>query len=571
MLTRRILLLVILAFAPALAIQGYNEYALRAARETFVRAEAVRGARAVAVDLEQFAQGVRQVLSILAVEPAIRGLDPAACTEALKTSVALLPGTAMLGLIDASGDLVCNSTGLPAHARSFTDRKYFKQVMRTGTFAVGGYVSGRISGSPTVQLAFPITGPSGATTAVLFDSVDLGWLADRIARLGLQQDATITIADEDDVILVRIPDHAAWVGHPLSPERKAMHAVSTGEAVDGLDQNGRARIFSIAKLTGPLSGLSVAVGQDRAVAFADVNAATWRGVILILTGAILAVISTLLIGRELIRRPVERLLASAAALQGGDLGARTGVSDRSEFGKLGQAFDAMAAALQQNERSLRSEIARSHALQERQTTMLHELNHRVKNTLATVQSLARQSRGGEAQTAQLEARILALSKTHDLLTREDWTGAPLREVLENELSPYRRSADHIILDGPDVALPPRYVLALGMTVHELTTNAAKYGALSTTTGEIRVTWWLVRRENDAEQLCLEWHERYGPRVEVPTRRGFGTRLIAGGIQRELCGEVRLDFDPDGLRCRLSVPLPQLQAGMLSPVRVEQVN
>ncbi|WP_245338027.1 sensor histidine kinase, partial [Methylobacterium radiotolerans] len=109
--------------------------------------------------------------------------------------------------------------------------------------------------------------------------------------------------------------------------------------------------------------------------------------------------------------------------------------------------------------------------------------HRVKNTLATVQALARQSRGS---AEVLEARILALSKTHDLLTREDWSGAPLREVLESELGPYRTGGDQIRLDGPDVSLSPREVLALGLTVHELTTNAAQYGALSVLEGRVRV-------------------------------------------------------------------------------------
>ena len=188
----------------------------------------------------------------------------------------------------------------------------------------------------------------------------------------------------------------------------------------------------------------------------------------------------------------------------------------------------------------------------------------MKNTLTTVQSRARQARGGEAQGAQLEARILALSKTHDLLTREDWTGASLREVLESEMNPYRNGADHITIDGPDTALPPRYVLAIGMTVHELTTNAAKYGALSTPAGRVRVVWSSVRGESGARHLLLDWRESGGPEVEAPKQRGFGTRLIAGGIRRELGGEVQMSFEAGGLHCLLSVPLAAAAEPMLSP-------
>ncbi|MCJ2117846.1 sensor histidine kinase, partial [Methylobacterium sp. J-001] len=181
--------------------------------------------------------------------------------------------------------------------------------------------------------------------------------------------------------------------------------------------------------------------------------------------------------------------------------------------------------------------------------------------------LARQSaKGGEGQAVQLEARILSLSKTHDLLTREDWSGATLNEVLENELSPYRAGCDHIVLDGPEVALPPRHVLALGMTVHELTTNAAKYGALSTADGRVEVSWRVDRSETGAAWLRLTWRESGGPAVAPPARRGFGTRLIAGGVGRELAGDVDLDFDVEGLRCRIDVPLAEVGSRMLAPTR-----
>lgn len=185
--------------------------------------------------------------------------------------------------------------------------------------------------------------------------------------------------------------------------------------------------------------------------------------------------------------------------------------------------------------------------------MLHELNHRVRNTLTTVQSLARQSRRDD----RLEGRILALSKTHDLLSRDEWGDAPLRTVLENELAPFRDEQVHRFrLEGSDLDLPPRYVLALGMTVHELTTNAAKYGALSTGSGWVDVTWRVVVGESGARRLALEWREHGGPPVQEPGRRGFGTRLITGGVRRELGGIVRLEFAAEGLRCTLDVPLDE---------------
>ncbi|KMO22419.1 sensor histidine kinase [Methylobacterium platani] len=565
MLTQRILALVALALTPALAIQGYNEYALRTSRDAAVRADALGTARTVAADLEQLAQSLRQVLDLVGTEDAVRRKDAGACTAYLGAIIERLPQLSLLSVAEPDGRVVCDSRGSSPGLYSNAERAYHKRVLASDDFAVGDFVIGVRTRQPAVHFAQPVRGYDYRLTGVVVASVDLARLSERLQADLRFAITTLTVTDPAGTVLVRRPDHAAWVGRKLSGERLArlMRADETTRSVEGLD--GRARIVGIAKPDGALAGFNVIVGRDRETAFADIDAATYRGIAVILLGALLAVLATLLAGRRFIERPVRRLLRGVAAWQGGDLDVRTGMSGPSEFDRLGAAFDAMATTLQGREDDLHGEIARGRRMQEQQTTMLHELNHRVKNTLATVQSLARQARGGEAQAAQLEARILALSKTHDLLTREDWTGASLRDVLENELAPYRTGADHITLDGPDVPLPPRYALAIGMTVHELATNAAKYGALSDVGGQVRVAWRLVHCEAGDRRLHLDWQESGGPRVEPPSRSGFGTRLIAGGMQRELGGEVRLTFDPTGLRCLLDVPLQGSQTSMLSPL------
>lgn len=294
-----------------------------------------------------------------------------------------------------------------------------------------------------------------------------------------------------------------------------------------------------------------------------------RGLILIALGAALAVAAALVAGRAFIRRPFKRLDRAAAAWNAGDLDVRTGLGGSTEFGRLGARLDAMAAALQRHEASLREEIERGREMQDRQVTMLHELNHRVKNTLATVQSLIRQSsREGTGRAEELEARILALSKTHDLLTRDGWNGAPLREVLENEIGAYRTGDERFVGSGSDVELPARHVLALGMALHELATNATKYGALSTPADQVRVGWKVVLRECGMPHLCLDWVESGGPPAVMPKRRGFGTRLIAMCVERELGGAVHLDFTSEGLHCTIDVPMDDAAGVMLSPHLVQ---
>ena len=558
-LTARISALVALALAPAIALQAYNLHELHDARAAAVRTAAQHQGRAVAADLGQFGEGMRQMLAILAEEPSVRKMDARDCTAYLRSVADKLPGAFALAVARADGEIVCNTLGSAPGVYSLAGRGYFQEAMRTGGFAVGDFVMGMVTRRPTIQFATALRDDGGRPSGIVLASIDLDWLTQRLMDVGLPQNATLTVVDRDGVVLVRVPDTSARVGSRLPPERLAAlkEAPSTNDVREAVALDGRPRILGIRTPPGALKSLTIAVGIDRETAFADVDAATRRGLELIAASALLAVLGAFLAGRYVIRRPVERLVQAASAWRTGDLSARTNVSGHTEFGRLGVAFDEMAAALERQERDLRAEIAQGHALRAQQTTLLHELNHRVKNTLATVQSLARQSRGGEAQAAQLEARILALSKTHDLLTRDEWTGAALCEVVENELGPYRNGADHFDIAGPDLSLPPRHVLAIGMAIHELTTNAAKYGALSVPSGQIAVTWRIIPGEG-ATRVELTWRERGGPPVTPPTRRGFGTRLITGGIMRELDGEARLDFRPSGLVCSLILPLPHAQ-------------
>lgn len=197
----------------------------------------------------------------------------------------------------------------------------------------------------------------------------------------------------------------------------------------------------------------------------------------------------------------------------------------------------------------------------RRRLLINELNHRVKNTLATVQSIAAQSfKAGEPKIARetFEARLFALSKTHDALTRENWEGVDLRDIAEEAMAPYRRDQiERFTIEGPALQLSPRVALPLAMALHELSTNAVKYGAFSLDGGKVSIAWELAQSE-DEPRLILNWQEIGGPLVEPPKHKGFGSRLIERGLSRELAGEVALDYRPTGLVCTISLPLPAPQ-------------
>lgn len=203
--------------------------------------------------------------------------------------------------------------------------------------------------------------------------------------------------------------------------------------------------------------------------------------------------------------------------------------------------------------------------------MLGELNHRVKNTLASVQAIALQtvahSSGLEQFRDAFLSRLQALSNTHNLLANDAWIGAGLREVVLGELAPYQQDGVlRVELTGEALQLTPKAALALSMALHELATNAGKYGALSTPQGRVAVEWY-TRIEKGQPWLRLLWTEHDGPPITVPGRRGFGSRLIEEGLAFELDGKVALHFEPDGVTCRIDVPLSELvQARNSRPAR-----
>lgn len=193
--------------------------------------------------------------------------------------------------------------------------------------------------------------------------------------------------------------------------------------------------------------------------------------------------------------------------------------------------------------------------EEQRTLLINELNHRVKNTLATVQSLVmqtiRHAPSPDDVRGLVEARLIALSRAHDVLTQRNWQDAELTELVARAIAPF--AASRIVAEGPSVQVTPKQALALSMALHELATNAAKYGALSADDGAVAVTWG-VGEGACGPELRLTWTESGGPPVAAPTRRGFGARLIERSLGADLGGSARLEFPPDGLRAEFRAPL-----------------
>jgi two-component sensor histidine kinase len=247
---------------------------------------------------------------------------------------------------------------------------------------------------------------------------------------------------------------------------------------------------------------------------------------------------TFALGLALARLVARRFLAEFSELERYIVHLRSGVTEP-EFGTVTEV-NRMKTVLHK----VGSELA--DALKQ-QKALLDEINHRVKNTLGTVQSIARLSRASSEDMVQyavsFEGRLLALSEAYNLLAENNWVGASLETVVRRILAPFT-APNRLAISGPSIVLPPKFALAMSAVLQELSTNAAKYGAFSVPSGRLGVSWTI----EEAGLVRLTWIESEGPDVRLPTRRGFGTRMITTIFGAEAGWSVNLDFDPADLRC-----------------------
>jgi two-component sensor histidine kinase len=346
------------------------------------------------------------------------------------------------------------------------------------------------------------------------------------------------LADREGKILARSLAHEDWVGKPMAHRAWEM----TKDVPPG--QGGLWRdVFTLEgiKVIGAYHRMASTGWLVGVSALPQVYAAPRRhilglGSLLALISLLLATILAFVMGRRIINA-IHVLEVKASAMRDMKV---------IEFPRTSLHEVNMVAEI------MRDTTQVLQARQRQQTTMMQELNHRVKNTLATVQSLSRMtfknSRDIKACEEAFSARLMALSTTHNLLTQSAWSGVELHELLATELRPFQASP-RVSFDGPSVTLTSKIAVALGMALHEMATNAVKYGAWRGNEGTIRIRWSV-----QDDKLILNWRERCGRRIEAPTRSGFGSRLLQQTIVYELQGSVETVYTEDGLHAVFTIPL-----------------
>lgn len=540
-LSQRLLLLTAVALLPALAILGFNELSLRKAREAEVHAYALRMSELASLELERIVTGADSLLIAVANAPVVQA-NIEGCDAYMDRLGALLPQLSLINITDVDGQSICASSGAPDDIRPALSEN-LRGLLATNMFSVGEYTA--LSKGPALLLGSQRTAADGSLQGYVIAAISLDYLGRVLNDRPFAQGSAITIADRNGMILAREPLPERFVGTHIPETFMPRVLADAAGTVQVQSQDGTERILGYQPATKPL-GLYVSTGLAVADAFAPINEATVRGLLLALVGGAVALLLALGVGRRFIRQPVLRLLGTIRAWRAGDHSARTGMKpERGEFHQVGDAIDAMLDELGE------SQVAQQEAERHRDL-LARELDHRVKNLLATVQALARQTfKDADIANPALLAfygRLAVMADAHKLLTSQQTESADIAAVIETAVAPFAtREAQRFTLSGSAVELHAKAALSLAMAVHELCTNAAKYGALSNQTGRVAIGWAVT----SGDQVIITWRESGGPPVTAPTSRGFGSRMIERALAADLGASVTFDFAADGLVCTIT--------------------
>ncbi|MBM3548182.1 MAG: HAMP domain-containing protein [Alphaproteobacteria bacterium] len=553
-LAQRLFVLALISLLPTTLMLVYNEIDFRRARLEEVHAGAVRNAQLAASEVEQIIDGVRAVVTTIAAAPVLRSTDTAACNDFLAKVIATVPQVAAVTVTDAKGDSRCRSNRLPTPL-NLAGLPGFREAIESGKFALGEYVTGVVSGGPRLPAVLPIVNDAGAVEGAVVAAVNLVWLAQRVRDRGIETGNVIAITDRDGVFIVREPNPERFVGTRLNEEYRYLLTAPAPGSLELVNAEGKRRVAGYVPATASPFGIYVGVSTDSDDAFQTIERSTRRSLAFLAAGSIATLILAWWFGHAYIAHKVMRVVQTAETWRNGDMSVRTRMDGRDgEIETVAQAFDLLADQLAVKERE-REKVDRQREI------LLHELNHRARNVLATVQSIAslsfRHAQGPEAFRA-FNARLQALARSHELLTRKQWEAADIGEVVRDAIAPLRGDDDRrFSVGGPRVLLSSAATVSVSMMLHELATNAVKYGALSNDSGRVSISWTAEERRDEVD-FRLQWLEYGGPPVVAPERSGFGSRLLPA-LAQEMNGDVQTSYLTEGVSCTMRLRLPRLAA------------
>jgi signal transduction histidine kinase len=409
-LTARMFLLVFIAVLPAIGIQAYNEYDLRESRAEDIRQQVVQVTKQFGEEISELREGARQLLVALSQLPAVKLKQTVLCDSLFASTKANFQNYSVLGAADADGNIFCAST--PLSYNSVAERAFFERAIATDGLAVGNYWSDPATGQKMIHFAQRFLGPDGKVAGIVFAGLDLDWLSSHLTERGLPPTASVLIADRLGNIIARLPNPEGFLGKNMrkSHEEIMDGSVAGWHETKGID--GVVRIFGYVPAQLPPKDFFLSAGQSKAEAFAAIDTATFRGIVLILIGFSLAICAAWQGGRIFIRRPIGRLLRAATEWERGNYAARAQLDDTgSEIGRLGAAVNVMAEAV--SARYAAQKLAEEE-LRHLNATLEDRVEQRTKELAQANRELAAARDAAESANAAKTAFLAAMS--HELRT-----------------------------------------------------------------------------------------------------------------------------------------------------------
>ena len=538
-LSQRLLLLTAVALLPALAILGFNEFTLRKSREAEVHEYALRLSELAALEIERILTGAGALMVAVANAPVVQDAD-SGCEAYLTRLGVLLPQVTLINITDLDGTSICSNSRDPDDLAPALSEG-IRSALGADFFRVGEYIE--TSRGAGLLLGTHRTSADGTVNGYVLATVGLDYLGRLIKERPYLKGSAMTIADRNGVYLAREPQPEEFVGTSMHDAFMPRLQGEKSGTLQVLSSDGIERIIGYQPATQRL-GLYISAGLPVADGMAPINEATLRGVVLAIVGGLVAMLLALSFGRQFIRRPVLRLLETIRAWRSGNHAARTGMAGKAEFHQVGQAIDQLLDELSQRQ------LAQQEAEQHRDL-LARELDHRIKNLLATVQAVARQSfrnaKFDESSLLAFYGRLAVMADAHKLLTAARSESASVHDVVQTAIGPFfGKEHPRFTLSGPEVHLHAKAALSLAMALHELCTNASKYGALSNDGGAVSIGWALT----EGHKVILTWRESGGPTVVPPSLKGFGSRMIERALAADLGATVTFDYAETGVTCTI---------------------
>lgn len=558
-LSSRLLLVTVIALLPTVVIALSVLATLRHDQKIAMKVEAQRTSEQIALELQQTVYGAESVLRAVSAAPVTRNSMVEECSALMEEAANAVDFLSAIIILDTQGHPRCASSRVD------------DLMPQAGGLVDAALARGKpVFGAPlfdtrkpgVLPLALPIGGSSTAPLGVAVGYLDLKWLETRLQTRSLSPGGSMTIADPDGYILARVPAPEEFVGTKVPDDFMYLLQATAAGSEEVVSQDGTRRILGYSPPGVNGLGLYVSAGLSVDEGYSTLRAIATQAAILTLVGSMMATALAFYVARVSISQPVNRVLDTVSQWRDGNTDARTGMDPlQGEICAAGASLDSFMAELVANREARRQ-------AEEVKDLLRDELEHRVKNLLATIRAIARQTFRREGNEAALQAfsrRVAAIGDANSLLKEGNWQSTALRSLVVRSLSTFVGDAldERVRVTGPDLVVQAGAATALAMTLHELSTNAVKYGALSQDGGRVDIGWRTFDRDG-SPMFELLWQEVGGPPVTPPDQDGFGTKVIQNTFPSQTGGTVSVQHLPDGVVCRMTAPAAAVLADGPAP-------